>query len=295
LRPGRFDRRIVLDPPDIKDREQILGIHAKNKPLAKNVDLKRLAERTPGFSGADLQNLMNEGAILAARKDLKEIPMAILLDSIEKVLLGPERKSHVMNDDERKVTAYHEAGHALVAHLLPHADPIQKVSIISRGRAAGYTLKMPNEDRSMRRREEYQEDIAVMLGGYAAEQAFFGDITTGASSDMKQATRLARNMVTQWGMSDKLGPRIYGEQEDMIFLGREIHENRDYSDDKAVLIDAEIDRLIAEGLATATKLINEHKDAMERVGEKLLKQETLEREEFQTTIGLPAANPKNRL
>jgi cell division protease FtsH len=293
LRPGRFDRRVVLDPPDLKDREAILTIYAISKPLAKDVNLRRLAERTPGFTGADLQNLMNEGAILAARRDLKEITMDILIESIEKVLLGPERRSHVMNEDERKVTAFHEAGHALVAHLLPHSDPVQKVSIISRGRAAGYTLKMPTEDRNMRRRDEYEEDIAVALGGYAAEQIFFGDITTGASNDMKNATRVARSMVTQWGMSDKLGPRVYGEQEDMIFLGREIHENRDYSEDKAVTIDAEIDRLIAAGLATAKRLINDNKDAMERIGSKLLETETLERDQFRQAIGLPSANPKN--
>ncbi len=290
LRPGRFDRRVVLDPPDLNDREQILKIHALKKPLAKDVSLRHLAERTPGFSGADLMNLMNEGAITAARQNLKEIPMQILLDSIEKVLLGPERKSHVMNEDERKITAYHEAGHALVAHLLPHADPVQKVSIISRGRAAGYTLKMPIEDRTSRSSEEYKEDIAVSMGGYAAEKIFFGDITTGATQDMKNATKIARNMVTQWGMSEKLGPRTYGAQEDMIFLGREIHENRDYSDDKAILIDAEIDRLIHEGLETAKKLISGHKEAMERVGDKLLAQETLERDQFNETIGLPRPN-----
>ncbi|MBI5654068.1 ATP-dependent metallopeptidase FtsH/Yme1/Tma family protein [Candidatus Uhrbacteria bacterium] len=286
LRPGRFDRRVVLDPPDLNDREEIIKIHAKKKPLAKDVSLRHLAERTPGFSGADLMNLMNEGAILAARKNLKEIPMQMLLDSIEKVLLGPERKSHVMNEDERKVTAYHEAGHALVAHLLPHADPVQKVSIISRGRAAGYTLKMPIEDRTSRSCEEYKEDIAVAMGGFAAEKIFFGDITTGATMDMKNATKIARSMVTQWGMSEKLGPRTYGVQEDMIFLGREIHENRDYSDDKATLIDAEIDRLIHDGLETAKKLITDNKDAMDRVGEKLLAKETLERDEFNETIGL---------
>jgi len=293
LRPGRFDRRVVLDPPDLNDREQILKIHAKGKPLAKDVTLRRLAERTPGFSGADLMNLMNEAAILSARKNLKEIPMRLLLDSIEKVLLGPERKSHVMNEDERKVTAYHEAGHALVAHLLPHADPIQKVSIISRGRAAGYTLKMPLEDRMSRTSEEYKEDIAVAMGGYAAEKFFFGDITTGATSDMKNATKIARNMVTQWGMSEKLGPRTYGEQEDMIFLGREIHENRDYSDDKAVTIDQEIDALISEGLKKAQKLITENKDAMDRISDKLLETETLERQQFMDAIGIPPANPKN--
>ncbi len=284
LRPGRFDRRVVLDPPDMKDREEILKIHGANKPLGADVSLRKLAERTPGFSGADLQNLMNEGAILAARKNLTEIPMQVLFDSIEKVLLGPERRSHLMNEEERKITAMHEAGHALVAHLLPHTDPVQKISIISRGRAAGYTLKMPTEDRTMRRREEHQEDIAVMLGGFAAEKIFFGDITTGASSDMKQATRLARSMVTQWGMSEKLGPRTYGAQEDMIFLGREIHENRDYAEEKANMIDAEIDRLIAEGLETATRIITKEKGTMERIAERLLKEETLEREAFIETI-----------
>ena len=284
LRPGRFDRRVVLDPPDMKDREEILKIHGANKPLGADVSLRKLAERTPGFSGADLQNLMNEGAILAARKNLTEIPMQVLFDSIEKVLLGPERRSHLMNEEERKITAMHEAGHALVAHLLPHTDPVQKISIISRGRAAGYTLKMPTEDRTMRRREEHQEDIAVMLGGFAAEKIFFGDITTGASSDMKQATRLARSMVTQWGMSEKLGPRTYGAQEDMIFLGREIHENRDYAEEKANMMDAEIDRLIAEGLETATRIITKEKGTMERIAERLLKEETLEREAFIETI-----------
>ncbi len=293
LRPGRFDRRVVLDPPDLKDREEILNLHAKHKPLAKDVSLRRLAERTPGFSGADLMNLMNEGAILAARKNLTEIPMTVLFESIEKVMLGPERRSHVMNDEERRVTAYHEAGHALVAHLSPNSDPVQKISIISRGRAAGYTLKVPTQDRTMRSREEYQEDLAVMLGGYAAEQVFFGDVTTGASNDMKQATRLARSMVTQWGMSERLGPRTYGEQEDMIFLGREIHANRDYSEDTAKIIDAEIDRLISAGLQTATRLISEQREAMDRLGEKLLAQETLEREEFRQVVGLPAANVKH--
>ncbi len=293
LRPGRFDRRVVLDPPDINDREQILSIHAKNKPLAKDVNIRTLAERTPGFSGADLMNLMNEGAILAARKDLKEIPMQILLDSIEKVMLGPERRSHVLNEDERKVTAYHEGGHALVAHLLPHTDPVQKVSIISRGRAAGYTIKLPIEDRMMRARTEYIEDLAVMLGGYAAERSTFGDITTGASNDMQQATRLARNMVTQWGMSEKLGPRTYGQHEDMIFLGREIHENRDYSDQKAIIIDEEMDRLIHDALETATKIVTDHREALARIGNKLLEKETLERKAFLEVAGIPPANPKN--
>jgi len=295
LRPGRFDRRVVLDPPDIRDREEILGIHAKNKPLAKEVNIRKLAERTPGFSGADLMNLMNEAAILAARRNQTEISMKDLLESIEKVMLGPERRSHIMNEEERKVTAYHEAGHALVAHLSPSADPVQKVSIISRGRAAGYTIKLPTEDRMMRRRQEYAEDIAVTLGGYSAEKVIFGDLTTGASNDMQKATGLARNMVTQWGMSDVLGPRTYGKREDMIFLGREIHEERDYSEEKAVLIDKEIDVLIKQGLDTATKIITDNRAAMDRIAEYLMKHETIERDEFEKVVGMAPANPKAKL
>lgn len=291
LRPGRFDRRVVLDPPDIRDREAILTIHAKNKPLEENVNIKKLAERTPGFSGADLMNLMNEAAILAARRNKTTIGNSELLESIEKVMLGPERKSHLMKEDERKVTAYHEAGHALVAHLLPHMDPVQKVSIISRGRAAGYTIKLPTEDRTMRTKTEYIEDIAVMLGGYAAEFTFFGDITTGASSDMRNATDLARNMTTQWGMSDKLGPRIYGDREEMPFLGRESHERRNYSESRAIIIDEEIDALIKQGLETAKALISKHRDSMDRISAHLIKHETIEREQFSDIVGFGPINP----
>jgi len=294
LRPGRFDRRIVLDPPDIDDREAIIKIHAKKKPLAKGVSLRKLAERTPGFSGADLANLMNEAAILAVRRNKTSINEDELLESIEKVMLGPERRGRVMNEHEREITAYHEVGHALVAHLLPHSDPVQKVSIISRGRAAGYTIKTPTEDRHMRTREEYREDMAVGLGGYAAEQIIFGDITTGASSDMRHITQTARDMVTQWGMSEVLGPRVYGERSDMIFLGRDIHENRDYSDKKAELIDTEIDGLIREALDRAKTLIADNREAMDKVAKVLLEKETLEREAFLEAIGLPAANPDNR-
>ncbi len=294
LRPGRFDRRIVLDPPDIDDREAILKIHAKHKPLAKGVSLRKLAERTPGFSGADLMNLMNEAAILAVRRSKTSISEDELLESIEKVMLGPERRSRVMNDEERQTTAYHEVGHALVAHLLPHTDPVQKISIISRGRAAGYTIKTPTEDRHMRKREEYVEDLSVMLGGYAAEQIIFNDITTGASSDMRSATQLAKDMVTQWGMSNALGPRTYGEREDLIFLGRNIHENRDYSEKVAEKIDHEIDQLIADALERAKKIIAENREAVERVAIKLMEKETLEREAFLDAIQLPSANPSNR-
>ena len=293
LRPGRFDRRVVLDPPDIKDREEILKIHAQGKPLAKGVDVRRLAERTPGFSGADLANLMNEAAILAARRNRHDITMKELTESIEKVMLGPERRSHMMNEEERRVTAYHEAGHAVVAHLEPHADPVTKVSIISRGRAAGYTIKLPTEDRMMRTRTDYLEDMAVSLGGYAAEKAFFGDLTTGASSDMRHVTDLARSMVTQWGMSELLGPRTYGEREEMVFLGRDIHEERNYSENRAEVIDKEIDKLIQGGLLEAERIMREYRDAIERVAEYLVEHETIERDEFQDIVGLPPANKKN--
>ncbi|MFH1078272.1 MAG: ATP-dependent zinc metalloprotease FtsH [Patescibacteria group bacterium] len=295
LRPGRFDRRVVLDPPDLHDREDILTIHGKGKPLSKDVSLRKLAERTPGFSGADLANLMNEAAILAARRNRKEVLPSDLFDSIEKVMLGPERRSHLLNEEERRVTAVHEAGHALVAHLLPHADPVHKISIISRGRAAGYTIKLPLEDRKMRRRGEYVEDLEVLLGGFAAEKVFFDDITTGASSDMKQATRIARSMVTQWGMSEKLGPRVYGEQEEMIFLGREIHENRDYGEETAKTIDTEIDGLIGKALTDATALLTGHKDVVDRVADALMQRETLDRDEFYALVGIPPANAKNAL
>ncbi|MFA5935595.1 MAG: ATP-dependent zinc metalloprotease FtsH [Patescibacteria group bacterium] len=295
LRPGRFDRRVMLDSPDLNDREAILTIHAKNKPLDPSVSLRKLAERTPGFSGADLGNLMNEGAILAARHNREVILEEDLINSIEKVMLGPERRSHLMNEDERRVTAFHEVGHAIVAHLLPHSDPVTKISLISRGRAAGYTLRMPLEDRKMRTRAEYIEDIAMALGGFAAEKTFFGDITTGASNDMQNATRVARSMVTQWGMSDALGPRSYGQHEEMIFLGREIHENRDYSEAIAEKIDQEIDAIIKQALETATKIIANNKEAMTRVAETLMKTETLERAAFYESIGIPPTNPKNAL
>jgi cell division protease FtsH len=295
LRPGRFDRRVVLDLPDINEREAILKVHVKNKPLADDVDLRRLAERTPGFSGADLANLVNEAAIWSARKNKEKIGMASLLDSIEKVLLGPERKSHIMNAEEKKVTAVHEVGHAIVAHLMPHADPVQKVSIISRGRAAGYTLKMPIEEKHMRNREEYTEDLAVMLGGYAAEQVYFEDVTPGPSNDMREATKLARNMVMQWGMSKELGPRVYGEQEDLIFLGREIHENRNYSEAIAERIDKEVNALIDEALRRAKDVIRDHREVVDRVVEKLLEVETLEREAWNEIAGIAPANPKNVL
>lgn len=281
LRPGRFDRRIVLDEPDINDREAILKIHSKTKPLAKDVNIRRLAERTPGFSGADLANLMNEAALLAARGNKKQISMEDLLESIEKVMLGPERKSHILSEKERKVTAYHEGGHALVAHELPHSDPVHKVSIISRGRAAGYTLKLPSEDKHLRSKEEYLADIAVSLGGFAAEKEIFGDLTTGPSNDLKGATKMARDLVTRFGMSEALGPRTFGEQEEMIFLGRDIREHKNYSEKTAERIDEEIALIINNALKTAQDIIRAKRDKLEEIVKTLIKQETIEKEEFE--------------
>ncbi|MFA6027514.1 MAG: ATP-dependent zinc metalloprotease FtsH [Patescibacteria group bacterium] len=284
LRPGRFDRRIVLDMPDYKDREQILLVHAKNKPLAKDVNLKELAQRTPGFSGADLSNLLNEAAILAARLNKKEVNLNDCLQSIEKVLLGPERKSSLLNKKEKEITAYHEAGHALVANQLPNADPVKKVSIISRGRAAGYTLKLPIEDKHMHTRSEFLEDIAVMLAGHATEREVFKELTTGATNDLEQATKLARRLVMSFGMSDAMGPRTFGEREEMVFLGKEIAEQRDYSEKTAQLIDKEIDRIIKEGYHRALGIIRDKRKILNRIAEELLKKETLEQKDFEALV-----------
>jgi len=292
LRPGRFDRRVVLDLPDINDREDILKVHSRKKPFATDVELRRVAERTPGFSGADLENVLNEGAILAARRNQKKIKQDDILQSIEKVLLGPEKKSSLLSEAEKKITAYHEAGHALVAHLLPHADPVHKVSIISRGRAAGYTLKLPEEDRRLHKKSEFLDDIAVMLAGYMTEKEYFGEVTTGAGNDLQQATNLARNLVTRYGMSDKLAPRIYGEKEEMVFLGRDIREQRNYSEHVAELIDNEIDRIIVEAGKVAQEVIFKNKDKIEKIVVELLEKETIEKDAFVKVVGVPKANEK---
>ncbi len=285
LRPGRFDRQIVLDEPDIADREAILKVHAKKKPLAKEVSLHRVAERTPGFSGADLANLLNEAAILAARRDKKIIEMDELLESIEKVMLGPERRSRVLTEKEKKITAYHEAGHAVVAHFLPNTDPVHKISIIARGRAGGYTLKLPTGDKHMHTKVEFTEEIAVLLAGYVTEKEIFGDITTGATSDLRRATKLARRLITDFGMSEGLGPRTYGQKEEMIFLGREIHEQRDYSEKVAEQIDKEITQFIEHAVHQAKGIVTKEKDALENVVKVLMKRETLEKEEFEKIVG----------
>ncbi|MDD4607186.1 MAG: ATP-dependent zinc metalloprotease FtsH [Patescibacteria group bacterium] len=280
LRPGRFDRRVVLNLPDIKDRIDILAIHAKNKPLAEEVDLKEVAERTPGFSGADLANLLNEAAILTAKAGRKKILKQDIFDSIEKVMLGPERKSHILLPEEKKITAYHEAGHALVSHLLPHADPVQKVSIVSRGMAAGYTLTMPETDKSLKTRSEFVEELSVLLAGYATEKEILHELTTGATNDLSRATQLARNLVTQYGMSENLGPQTFGKKEEMIFLGKEIHEQRDYSEKIAEKIDQEVSQLIQTSYQTAKDLILKNKNILEAIVKQLLIKETLEKKEF---------------
>lgn len=292
LRPGRFDRRIVIDTPDVVAREEILNIHAKGKPLAKGVDLKVVASRTPGFSGAELANLINEAAILAARKEQKTITQADILSSFEKVLLGPERKSHIYTEKEKKITAYHEAGHALVAHVLPNTDPVHKISIVSRGRAAGYTLKLPDEDKHFKSKTEFIEELAVMLGGYASEKTIFNELTTGASNDLQNASDLARKMVTEYGMSDKLGPVTFGEHEEMVFLGRDIGHRRNYSETIAAEIDHEVTKLISNALKTALKIIKDEKERLEKIADYLLKKESIERKEFEKLMALPTVQAK---
>jgi len=285
LRPGRFDRQVVIDLPDIKDREEILQVHSRKKPLAKEVDLRKIAERTPGFSGADLANLLNEAAILAARQDKKIIENTELFEAIEKVMIGPERRSRIITEKEKKVTAYHEAGHALVAHFLPAADPVHKISIIARGQAGGYTLKVPTEDRHMHPKSEFIQEIAVLLAGHLTEKEIFGEVTTGATSDLRRATAMARALVTDYGMSEHLGPRTYGEKEEMIFLGREIHEQRDYSEKIAEKIDEEIADFIKQGSDRAKTIISDHKEELERIVNALLTKETLEKDEFEALVG----------
>lgn len=281
LRPGRFDRRVVLDLPGIKDRLEILKVHAKNKPMSKETDLEIIAKSTPGFSGADLENLLNEAAIFAARKNQKQITMADLREAVEKVLLGPERKSKLLSKKEKEITAYHEAGHAVVGHMLPNTDPIHKISIIARGMAAGVTWSLPQEDKAFASKSELEENIAFSLGGRAAEKIIFNEITTGAENDLRQATKLARKMVTEYGMSEKLGSRVFGHKEEMVFLGKELGENRDYSDQTASKIDEEVGRLMAEAMKKASDILVKYKDKLDLIAKKLIKEETIERPEFE--------------
>lgn len=284
LRPGRFDRHVTLDSPDIQDRIAIMKVHSKTKPLESEVDLKAIAQRTPGMSGADLENILNEAAITAARENKKTISMKDCLDAIEKVMLGPARKSAIMNEKEQKITAFHEGGHALVAHFSEHSDPVHKISIISRGRAGGYTLKLPETDKSLHTKSEFLADLAVMLGGRVAEEEVFGEITTGASSDLEKATKLARRLVTQYGMSEELGPRTFGHREEMVFLGKEISERRDYSEDTAERIDRAVDELIKDAHKVARDILHKNKEILNQLAKVLMEKETLEREEFEALM-----------
>ncbi len=281
LRPGRFDRQIVLDPPDVRGRKAILEVHCRGKPLGPDVDLELLARQTPGFSGADLANLVNEAAILAARRDKKVIGMAELEEAIDRVIAGPERKSRVISQREREITAYHEAGHALVGWVLPNCDPVHKITIVARGMMGGYTRFLPDEDRRLWTRSQFLDNLAAMLGGRAAEEVIFNEISTGASNDIERATQLARQMVTRYGMSPRLGPRTFGRREELVFLGREINETRDYSEKLAEEIDAEVKRIIDHAYKVAKEILTHHKDILHRLAQLLLERETLEGQELQ--------------
>jgi cell division protease FtsH len=301
LRPGRFDRQVVLDRPDIKGRREILAVHIKGKPLDKTVDLEALARRSPGFSGADLANLVNEAAILAARRNKKSIGMSEFNEAIDRVIAGPERRSRIITDEEKAIIAYHEGGHAVVQRVLPKCDPVTKVTIVSRGMALGYTMSLPMEDKYLHSKTEFEDKIAGMLGGNVAEQLVFGDVTTGASNDIEKATNLARAMVTQYGMSDKLGPLTFGKKEEMIFLGREISEQRNYSDEVAAKIDAEVRRIIDEAYDRAKEVLTKHRAVLDRLADLLIEKETIEGDEFESLFdgilpprgsARPAATPE---
>jgi cell division protease FtsH len=292
LRPGRFDRQVILDRPDMKGRVEILRVHTKGKPLDKAIAIEDVAKQSPGFSGADLANLVNESAILAARRNKKLIGMSEFQEALERIVAGPERKSRVISDAEKLIIAYHEGGHAVVQRILPKCDPVSKVTIISRGMALGYTMALPQEDRYLQSKTEFEDKIAGMLGGNAAERLVFGDTTTGASNDIEKATDLARRMVTEFGMSDRMGPRAYGKREEMIFLGREIGEQRNYSDDVARQIDEEVRSIIETAYARAQDVLTVHRDKLNKLAETLVEKETLDGLEFEAIFSdLPPKEP----
>ncbi len=293
LRPGRFDRRVVIDLPDRGDREDILKIHGAKKPFAEDVDLKVIAERTPGFSGADLYSLMNESAILAARENRTKVSQYDLIRAIEKVMLGPERKSHILSKHEKKITAYHEAGHALVSSVLAHADPVHKISIISRGRAAGYTLHLPLEDRKLQSRKEFLDDIAVSLGGYVAEKMIFGDVTTGPSNDLQVSTALARDMVAKYGMSDKVGVLALEGLGGRPLFGKGMEEH-EYSEKSGAIIDTEVQRIMLEAYKRAEKVIKDNRKALDAISLRLVETETIERDEFEKILIANGITPKKK-
>jgi cell division protease FtsH len=280
LRPGRFDRQITVDRPDRKGRARILSVHTRGKPLARQIDLDKLAGQTPGFTGADLSNLVNEAALLAARSGEREISNVHLEEGIMRVIAGPEKKTRVMSDEERRVTAYHEMGHALCAHFLEHSDPVHKISVIARGQALGYTISLPTEDKFLTTRAELSDTMAMTLGGRAAEEIVFSEVTTGASNDLEKVTRTAKQMVMRFGMSERLGPRVFGHDQSQPFLGREFSSEPDYSDDVAREIDAEIRRVVEDAHGLATRILEGHRPELERISEVLVRRETIERSEF---------------
>ena len=276
LRPGRFDRQVIVGRPDLRGREAILKVHARNKPLADDVDLKTIAKKTPGFTGADLSNLLNEAALLAARLNKKVITMAEVEEASEKVSMGPERRSHIVSEKDRKLTAYHESGHAIVAHLLPHADPVHKVTIIPRGAAGGYTMMLPTEEQNYKTKSQLLADIRVALGGRIAEALILDEISTGASGDLQSVTNTARAMVTRWGMSDELGPIVFGEQQEQVFLGKNLGHERNYSEEIAAKIDSEIHRIVEEAYKDVTKLLSENEKFLHDMANALLEEETID-------------------
>ena len=276
LRPGRFDRQVIVGRPDLRGREAILKVHARNKPLSDDVDLKTIAKKTPGFTGADLNNLLNEAALLAARLNKKVITMAEVEEASEKVSMGPERRSHIVSEKDRKLTAYHESGHAIVAHLLPHADPVHKVTIIPRGAAGGYTMMLPTEEQNYKTKSQLLADIRVALGGRIAEALILDEISTGASGDLQSVTNTARAMVTRWGMSDELGPIVFGEQQEQVFLGKNLGHERNYSEEIAAKIDSEIHRIVEEAYKDVTKLLSENEKFLHDMANALLEEETID-------------------
>lgn len=290
LRPGRFDRRVVLDRPDVKGREAILKVHTRGKPLASDVDLAVLAKSTPGFVGADLENLVNEAAIVAARKNKKSVGMRDFEEAVERVVLGPERRSRIISEQEKRLIAYHEAGHAIVAHMLPNADPVRKVTIVARGMAGGVTWVMPENDTALGTTQRYIDQISWTLGGRAAEEIVFGDVTNGASSDLEHVTRLARTMITRWGMSARLGPRVFGQKEELVFLGREIGEQRDYSESIAEQIDQEVHEIVTKAYQRALDVLRANRDKLDAVAQRLMEAETIGREEFLELMGEPPSS-----
>ncbi len=291
LRPGRFDRRVVLDRPDRRGREEILKVHVRGKPLAADVDLTTLAKQTPGFTGADIENLVNEAAILAARRNKRAINMEEFQEAVERVIAGPERRSRLISEQEKRVIAYHEAGHTLVQLLLPNTDPVHKVSIVARGMAGGYTMTLPADDRTLYSRNKFRDEMAAMLGGRGAEETVFGDVTTGASDDLRRTTRIARSMITEYAMSGALGQRTFGQKEELIFLGREISEQRDYSEEVASQIDREIKTLVDEAYRRALDVLQANRDKLDVIANQLIEKETLEAPELNAIVGIVKPEP----